>query len=169
MLILVPNPDIDKCVEILSHEDAFFVAMAIFETASIIHEVHPDHQALRKHPTVIAWQGHEVAMIDYGLRLCDKLMTAPAAKERDARGILPPPKEELMFLRTALSRHLSLAMDGGAMLGYPAWTKNAIMNLSHLSYLVTVTPSAYRPYLNTSLELGIPLLISPEKFVEDEK
>lgn len=148
MLIYCPDPNVDKCVEILHPFDAAVTCSGIAQVAAIDNELHHLQPRINTHPTRKAWAGYEAPMIDYGLRLWDKIKDHPITRDEDIKG-----------LGQLLSDSLSLATAGEFEMKMPPWWGNGIIHLTHLSWIVTAHPGWYEGYLKTDLELGMPFVI----------
>lgn len=150
MLIFCPDPNVDKCVEILHTSDAAVTCQGIAQVSAVDTEIHPMWHKLQNHPTRVAWKGYEAPMIDYGLRLWEKIKNEPIAQD-------PGVKD----MGALLSTSLDFATSGEFEMEMPPWWSNGLVHLTHLSWIVTAHPGWYPIYLDTDLELGLPFLIEP--------
>jgi hypothetical protein len=121
MQTFLPYKDFATCAAVLDRQR---LGKQRVETLQILKTLISGAKAWSNHPAVKMWRGHEFALVEYGLAICDEWV-------------------ERGYQDTCAEKMLAIPLRGGSKAN-PAWLDDPRLTETHRSNLIRKLPEHYR-------------------------
>ena len=122
MQTFVPSTNPAKCAEVLDRQR---LGKQRVETLQLLKAIHTS-SGWANHPAAKMWHGHELALVDYGLAICDEWVGNRGYKDT---------------CRDKIKAYASVFKDSSDY--YPAWWGDEAVHASHRANLLRKLPEWY--------------------------
>lgn len=131
MQTFLPFPEFDRTASVLDRQR---LGKQRVETLQILNALSDPDYGWQSHPAVTMWRGYELALIDYGVAICDEWIS---------RGYKDTCRDKILAKRSAFA---------GGSLEAPWWLPLPKLYLSHRAALYRKAPDSY-PAFQTAAAL----------------